>query len=125
MVGAEGLEPSTFSLEDAVSIDYREHMGQRRCILAIETIENTTPASFGTLNGVIGVTELGRDFHGLLLLQFSLGRLQIAPQTWRRSEPICTIQPHSIPEAWNPPEPSSVPPIRTSPYRSRSCAAPR
>ena len=55
----------------------------------------------------------------------SLGQLQIAPQTWRWSEPICAIHPHSIPEAWNPSEPSSVPPIRTSSYRSRSFAAPR
>ena len=46
MVGAAGLEPATLSLEDSVSIDYREHMGLRRCILAIETIENTTPPSF-------------------------------------------------------------------------------
>ena len=46
LVGAAGLEPATLSLEDSVSIDYREHMGLRRCILAIETIENTTPPSF-------------------------------------------------------------------------------
>jgi hypothetical protein len=46
LVGAAGLEPATLSLEDSVSIDYREHMGLRRCILAIETIENTTPDSF-------------------------------------------------------------------------------
>jgi hypothetical protein len=46
-------------------------------------------------------------------------------QNWRWSEPICTIQPHSTEEAWSPPEPSSVPPIRISSCRSRSFAAPR
>ncbi len=46
MVGAAGLEPATLSLEDSVSIENREHMGLRPCILAIETTENSTPTSF-------------------------------------------------------------------------------
>jgi hypothetical protein len=123
LVGAAGLEPATLSLEDSVSIENREHMGLPRCILAIETIENTTPASSLALNGVIGVTELGHHFDGASSLRFSLGQLQSALQNQRWSEPICTIQPHSVPEAWNAPEPSSAPPIRTSSYRNRSCAA--